>query len=369
MCNLVSRWFNLSGMANVETIVDETVKNLVIQHFNPKKADLLFSRVQEAPEWLSELIATPKWRQLIYTLSKQYPTCDLLNFTIQLISDAGHQTEIASLTSASIYFSVFNRVLEETLDTIIHTTNQCDLETKLPDFLQMCTHSQHTYLYSQTILHLLMKENLFLSKLSHDLYEQVKHQPLAQQLEKLFMNYSECPDDVFSAMSSIIRAEKVSHGHAHKLFNVYSGNSPPPVKFIRRVEIFDSLIHELFTPGKNIPNDFREYYIFLLAYMSCKDDTSPIMSSEEQKEIQDVIGIITEMQDNCQRNMAGREFQLLSTDLYKSVKHPIVSMSVLYWAHTILHDSSWYLTNCNTKSLDILLDLLNEVPLLPSLPP
>jgi hypothetical protein len=36
------------------------------------------------PDWLPQLIQTPKWRQLIYTLSRQHPDCQLLNFTIQV---------------------------------------------------------------------------------------------------------------------------------------------------------------------------------------------------------------------------------------------------------------------------------------------
>ena len=39
----------------------------------------------------------------------------MLNFAIQRISDAGHQTEIASLATASTNFGVFNRVLSHSL--------------------------------------------------------------------------------------------------------------------------------------------------------------------------------------------------------------------------------------------------------------
>jgi hypothetical protein len=48
-------------------------------------------------------------------LSEVHPSCLMLNFAIQRISDAGHQTEIASLATASTNFGVFNRVLSHSL--------------------------------------------------------------------------------------------------------------------------------------------------------------------------------------------------------------------------------------------------------------
>lgn len=52
-----------------------------------------------------------------------------------MIADAGYQREIASLTSASIYFNVFNRVLQETLEDILKAKNPLELEALMPDFL------------------------------------------------------------------------------------------------------------------------------------------------------------------------------------------------------------------------------------------
>lgn len=109
MCNLVSKWLSVSGTGPVSDIVEDYLKNYVIQEFNPKQADtVLFAAqvcpvapfpypfLQEAPEWLALLIQTPKWRQLVYTLSRQYPDCQLLNFTIQVCN-----TSVTSLSPAA----------------------------------------------------------------------------------------------------------------------------------------------------------------------------------------------------------------------------------------------------------------------------
>ena len=69
-----------------------------------------------------------------------------------MISEAGHQTEIASLTSASIYFNVFNRVLQETLDNIFKAKDQMELDNLLPDFQVLAS-----FVYSCTSFFLIYK--------------------------------------------------------------------------------------------------------------------------------------------------------------------------------------------------------------------
>lgn len=52
------------------------------------------------------------WRSLIYRLAEEYPDCLMLNFTIKLISDAGFQSEITSISTAAQQIEVFSRVLK-----------------------------------------------------------------------------------------------------------------------------------------------------------------------------------------------------------------------------------------------------------------
>lgn len=102
------------------------------------------------------MITDPEWRSLIYRLSEAHTNCLMLNFAIQRISDLGHQGEIASLTTASTYFGVFNRVL---FDTLAHICNldQMSIGNAISDLKKMCCHSQHTYLYAQAVIHGLMR--------------------------------------------------------------------------------------------------------------------------------------------------------------------------------------------------------------------
>eukprot|EP01127_Copromyxa_protea_P021066 TRINITY_DN7149_c0_g1_i2.p1 TRINITY_DN7149_c0_g1~~TRINITY_DN7149_c0_g1_i2.p1 ORF type:complete len:588 (+),score=74.81 TRINITY_DN7149_c0_g1_i2:30-1766(+) len=375
MCNLVSNWLNIAGTTQVSDLVENYLKNNVIQEFNPKQADTVLFSSQQAPGWLTQLTQTPKWRNLIYTLSKQHPDCQLLNFTIQLISEAGHQREIASLTSASIYFNVFNRVLQETLEDILKAKNPIELDALLPDFLQMCTHNQHTYLYCQSVLQILTQDKRFahLRKLSTDLQTHVQHLPVAQNISRLMVSKDSvvsCPEDLFNLISSITRAGKITPMVAEKLHFVFSSPSPPPVSLIRKEAIFKYLIGDLYSPPtaavsslSSASDEHKQHGIYLLAYLSCKREDSAPLTPEEREEITELIPILTLLQDACQKHIVGRELQALSNELYKSVKCPVASMCLLHWISLSLKDSTWYLTNVNTKSLDILLDILNEITL------
>jgi negative elongation factor C/D len=86
----------------INKIVEDHLKQLVIQHFDPKKADTIFENgfvllpfdftkdefflnyQKGAPEWLEWMIQDAGWRQVIYELSETHRNCLMLNFAIQV---------------------------------------------------------------------------------------------------------------------------------------------------------------------------------------------------------------------------------------------------------------------------------------------
>lgn len=52
-------------------------------------------------------------------LAEAHPDCLMLNFTVKLISDAGYQGEITSVSTACQQLEVFSRVLRTSLATIL----------------------------------------------------------------------------------------------------------------------------------------------------------------------------------------------------------------------------------------------------------
>lgn len=80
--------FFLSGVkvTDVQAMVENHLKEMILKNFDPKKADTIFTEEGETPAWLTELIEHPTWRSLIYKLAEEYPDCLMLNFTIKVRS-------------------------------------------------------------------------------------------------------------------------------------------------------------------------------------------------------------------------------------------------------------------------------------------
>ena len=77
------------------------------------------------------MIEHPTWRSLIYRLAEEYPDCLMLNFTIKLISDAGFQGEITSISTAAQQIEVFSRVLKTAISGFL--TNADDWQKNIQE--------------------------------------------------------------------------------------------------------------------------------------------------------------------------------------------------------------------------------------------
>lgn len=71
------------------------------------------------------------WRSLIYRLAEEYPDCLMLNFTIKLISDAGYQSEITSISTAAQQIEVYSRVLKTAINKFL--TNPDDVQKNIEE--------------------------------------------------------------------------------------------------------------------------------------------------------------------------------------------------------------------------------------------
>lgn len=139
MANLLAEMLVTSGMTidEVQSVIEDHLKELVIKSFDPKMADTIFKDESGTPEWLTELIEHPVWRSLIYKLAEAYPDCLMLTFTIKLISDAGYQGEITSISTASQQLEVFARVMKTSVNNFL-TGGETQIEKNLKEFTVSC---------------------------------------------------------------------------------------------------------------------------------------------------------------------------------------------------------------------------------------
>lgn len=130
--------------------IDTTIHAFSVCHHQFTFAVIVF----QTPAWLTEMIQHPTWRSLIYRLAEEYPDCLMLNFTIkvrtcqlcflnlhsnliihfvktrfQLISDAGFQGEITSISTAAQQIEVFSRVLKTAIAGFLQNTEKWQRST------------------------------------------------------------------------------------------------------------------------------------------------------------------------------------------------------------------------------------------------
>ena len=74
----------------------------------------------------------------------------MLNFTIKLISDAGFQGEITSISTAAQQIEVFSRILKTSVTTYLTSTPET-MTKNLSECSSMVCHGQHTYVYAQVM--------------------------------------------------------------------------------------------------------------------------------------------------------------------------------------------------------------------------
>ncbi|KAG8185241.1 hypothetical protein JTE90_002767 [Oedothorax gibbosus] len=71
--NLLAEWLIMADMniLEVQSIVEDHLRELIIRYFDPKKADSIFTEEGETPAWLTEKIEHHTWRSLIYKLAEK----------------------------------------------------------------------------------------------------------------------------------------------------------------------------------------------------------------------------------------------------------------------------------------------------------
>ena len=177
----------------IQGMVEEHLKSLVLRHFDPKKADLIFTEegsvscglvygcfssqslpihlslspslclsllpFLQTPSWLEEMIQYSTWRELFYQLADQYPDCLMLKFTIKLISDAGYQSEITSASTAAHQPEVFSGLVRNALSQI-SASPLTEIKRHLKEFTHLVCVSQQTYFYSQVRMYYVRKSSL-----------------------------------------------------------------------------------------------------------------------------------------------------------------------------------------------------------------
>ncbi|VDN06915.1 unnamed protein product [Thelazia callipaeda] len=283
LCNLMGDWLSdMEGNHNkVNECFESALSALIVKHFQPEVADTIFEAEGVGIEWLPELISHKPWRCLIYALAEQYPHCLMLNFAVKLISDAGFQHEISNVNTAAQQLEIFSRVVLTTIDAVLHEHCKGPMtetyDHALAELVRVVCHSEHTYLYTQTLLHVMCEEQtgvisaacaqisqaLRMEAHDHDQDTSALHIALKQTYdENMGLNS-------LQAMHTMLNKHCLNPADITLLYQQYVSSDPPPVELIRERVFVEMLIDSLFAyEGMKVLADHRPKYVYLLAYAS-----------------------------------------------------------------------------------------------------
>uniref|UniRef100_A0A4W4GME3 Negative elongation factor complex member C/D n=1 Tax=Electrophorus electricus TaxID=8005 RepID=A0A4W4GME3_ELEEL len=381
--NLLAEWLIQMGVepAQVQERVENHLKSLLIKHFDPQKADSIFTVEGETPAWLEQMIAHTTWRDLFYKLAEAHPDCLMLNFTVKvtqdkekllfssnLISDAGYQGEITSVSTACQQLEVFSRVLRTSLSTLLDGGEQ-NLEKNLPEFAKMVCHGEHTYLFAQAMMSILAQEEQGGSAVRLTVIVPVNvfasysicHVCLAYQIT-LALGTAAVYPRACQALGAMLSKGALNPADITVLFKMFSSMDPPPVELIRVPAFLDLFMQSLFKPGAKINQDHKHKYIHILAYAASvvetwKKNKRVNINKDELKSTSKAIETVHNL--CCNENKGATELVAELSTLYQCIRFPVVAMGVLKWVDWTVSEPRYF--QLQTDHTPVHLALLDEI--------
>jgi len=367
MANLMAEWLILAGaeIQTVQQLVENHLHDMILKTFDPKKADAIFAEEGETPSWLAELIEYPTWRSLIYRLAEDYPDCLMLNFTIKLISDAGFQGEITSISTAAQQIEVFSRILKTSITTYLNSTPET-LNKNLSECSAMVCHGQHTYVYAQVLLSVLATEQKgghVIRRLQQEVQKEAMKSnhdvtPITMALMAGFQHTRAA-----QCLSSMLSRDALNPADIVQLHKLYTSSDPPPVELLRIPQFLELLIDSLFKPGSKLNQEHKSKYIYLLAYASSVCDTYSVKKGGRKTinkdELKGTMQALEKVHSICSVTKANMELLAELDTLYKCIKFAVVSLGVIKWVENIVCEPNYF--SLNSDYCPIHLALLDEV--------
>lgn len=363
--NLLAEWLIQAGVdiKIVQEMVENHLKSMIMKHFDPKKADSIFTDEGETPSWLAEMIEFPTWRELFYKLAEEYPDCLMLNFTVKLISDAGYQGEITSVSTACHQIEVFSRVLRTSITGMLEGGEEI-ITKNLPEFTKMVCHGEHTYLYSQVLMHILAQETKGGSNIRR-LCQELQKSAQAREMDvtpiTLALSGAAAYPRACQALSSMLSKNALNPADITILYKMYMEMNPPPVDLIRVPAFLELLIDALFKPSSRVNPDHKPKYIFVLSYAASVTEVfkKGQRKSINKDELKPTTQALERVQSLCAENKSSSELISDINTLFLNIKFPVIAYGVLRWVDYTVSDASYF--KLNTDHTPLHLVLIDEI--------
>ncbi|CAJ0927217.1 unnamed protein product, partial [Mesorhabditis belari] len=335
----------------ISTYVEDTLATMLKKEFQPDCADSIFGELGGGIEWLPELISCKIWREMIYTLIESHPQCLMLNFAVKLISDAGYQTEIANVNTATQQLEIFTRIFLTSIDSLLseyrNGEHTAQYETQLAELVRIVCQSEHTYLYTAALLEVLSREvNGIDSAACHHILQTLRstlkgheQETTAFRCAMLHTAEDQVASHVVQALLTMTSKQELNPADISHIYQQYILPHPPPAEVIRDPLFIEMLIDSLFhCDGSKVNMEHREKYIYLLAYASSVFESYKNKRRNQTRVELDVTRSAIERATSLIENLD----EVLSElpDLLREARVPVVATGLLYFAETYLLSES-----------------------------
>ncbi|KAK9722916.1 hypothetical protein K7432_002304 [Basidiobolus ranarum] len=364
MCNIASEWCEEFEI-DYELEMKKLVRDRIMDRFNPTAVDAEFMNSDNAPAWLEGMIHEPFWRNMIYELSEKHKKCLLLNFAIQRISDAGYQSEMSSVATASTYVNVFTGVIVGTLEKL-KDLDDVTLSDQIPDLLKLTCQNEYTYLFTQILIRQLMKEpgGFAFKRISKELEEAVNEKFNRPQLVNTLRFFlEETPTQIAGPLTAILLGKSASPGDVISLYRAYTGPTPPSVEHLRDSDLLEILLSAVLVPNNEGANtmrpDLKEKYLWLIAYATgVKTDLD---GQVDKTELQSNLEALKLLESLLSRKPTGTELNTVTGRILPYFNIPVIALGLTLYIDNLLHETSYYENYFRTTEVCLPHLLLEEI--------
>ncbi|KAI7867682.1 TH1 protein [Spinellus fusiger] len=339
---------------DITHVMQQALKNLLINQFNPTVFDTFFmgSDNHMDPVWVASLVQDDYFRQTVYKLLEIHPRCAFLNFIVLQIAEAGYSDETATLKTASTSLLIYNQILNASLNQLI-PKDDLAFEDYLPDLVRICCEREETYMYAQILL--------------HKLHQDYNGQPLVRlmaELEKAAVQHgqislSNAPRQLSAALKAILGTQQLTAGDIRTIFSIYNVANAPSVHHICRFDFLEILLKAVYVPesGPILRPDTTDQVIFLIAYAVTVKETD----TQQLQETHEVATVLKNLNVALREKAKGIDFSGAMEAILTAIRLPVGSMAVLMWTEYISIHTSYYENYYRTTEIPLPHLLLDEI--------
>ncbi|CAB0014779.1 unnamed protein product [Nesidiocoris tenuis] len=231
---------------------------------------------------------------------------------------------------------------------------------------KMVCHGQHTYVYSQVLLHVLSRETkggFVMRRLAQEItkYAQSQHDvtPITMALNGAAAHPQAC-----QALSSMLARNTLNPADITVLYRSYNNPEPPPMELIRIPQFLELLVDALFRPGMKLNPEHKGKYTYLLAHATSvwevpANKKTATKASVNKDDFKQTLSAIEKAHAICSTSKGSTELIAEVNTIYHCIKFPVVSIGIVRWVEVTVMEPSYF--KLSTEHTPIHLALLDEV--------